>query len=464
MAGGDTLLIAAGSYAMGLGAPGAEACSSDGPWECFMAALPGGPSAARPTRLLGQGWDAGCSSPPELWGTQRADRLLNLAGSSHVQVACLELTDHSGCVEFHTGGLACERDQFPYGDWAATGLYAADSADVLLQDLNIHGLAHTGILAGRLTDWTLERVRLVANGLVGWDGDLPNENNPGDDANHGTLRFRHWTVEWNGCAETWPGQQPTGCWAQEAGGYGDGIGTGETVGTWIIEDSRIRFNSSDGLDLLYARTGSSITVRRTLAEGNAGNQLKSAGPATFENNVIVGNCGFFSGKPFTFLVDHCRAAGNALSLDLRPGDQVTVTNNTLLSEGDCLLVAGCNSGACTGSEVVTLRNNILLGAADFLQPDERSCLAWAEGMPASPFDATHNLIDGVKDDACPGPLNLCATAPGLASSAIDGVDAHLLPGSAAIDAALPAAAPPTDFDNLPRDATPDMGAYEWRAP
>jgi hypothetical protein len=42
---------------------------------------------------------------------------------------------------------------------------------VLLRDLDIHGLANTGIQAGRLTDWTVENVRLAGNGLAGWNGD-----------------------------------------------------------------------------------------------------------------------------------------------------------------------------------------------------------------------------------------------------------------------------------------------------
>ena len=84
-------------------------------------------------------------------------------------------------------------------------------------------------------------------------------------ANAGTLTFRHWTVEWNGCGETYPGGEPTGCWAQEAGGYGDGVGTGETGGDWIIEDSAFLHNTSDGLDLLYHSLGGQRSRSRACA-------------------------------------------------------------------------------------------------------------------------------------------------------------------------------------------------------
>ena len=454
IAGGDTLFIAAGSYRLGYAAPGAEACDAGGAFDCLMSPIPGGPDAAHPTRILGDS-----QHPPELWGAERPWFILNLTDASNLEIGYLEITDHSGCVEFHSGGLACERDNPPYGDWAGYGLHAEDSANVYLHDLNIHGLAAGGVHAGRLTDWTVERVRIAGNGWVGWDGDLWDEFG---DANAGNLTFRRWTVEWNGCGETWPGQQPAGCWAQTAGGYGDGFATGESGGRWLIEDSLIRYNTSDGLDFLYIRApGSSITIRRTRVEGNAGNQIKNyRGPFVLESSILVGNCGFFEGQPFTHNVDACRALGDALALGLTAGDQVTVTNNTLTSEGDCLVTAECYGG-CNGSERARLRNNIFQGQTDFLQPFERTCLIYQETFPATPFDADYSLVNGVKDDLGPGGHDRCGLGPGLASATVDSFDAHLLPGSPAIDAGLASAAPPEDFDARSRDAQPDLGAYEY---
>ncbi len=458
IAGGDTLIIAAGSYMMGYGAPGTGNCDPASAWDCTMPPIPSG-SIGNPTRILGAGSDAGCSNPPQLWGTQRADRVLNLTNASHVEVACLELTDHSGCVEFHTGGLACQRDSYPFGLWAATGIYAEDSADVHLRNLDIHGLAAAGVWAGRLTDWTVEDVRIAGNGWVGWDGDID-----GDDSNSGTLHFRRWTVEWNGCGETYPGGQPAGCWGQTAGGYGDGVGTGETGGNWIIEDSAFLYNTSDGLDLLYTRLpGSSIEIRRTIAEGNAGNQLKTNGPTYIENAIIVGNCGYFNGQPFTHHVDDCRAAGNALALNLQPGDQATVMNATLASEGDCLVEVICE-GSCDGSETVRLRNNIFQGQTDFLQPFENTCLIYTENFPHDPLDMDYSVIHDVKNDPCPVGSNDVCQAPGLVNPSIDAFNAYLLSTSPAIDAGTTDGAPAGDFAGRPRDAQPDIGAYEWREP
>lgn len=457
IAGGDTLIVGAGSYVMGAGAPGAGACDADAPWDCHVPPLPSGPDAAHPTRMLGAGWDTSCASPPELWGTERTQMILNLAGSSNVEVACLELTDHSGCVEDHSGGLACQRDEPPYGPWADTGLYAEDATHVHLRQLDIHGLGVAGVRAGRLADWTVEDVRIAGNGWVGWEGDVE-----GEDANSGTLTFLRWRVEWNGCGETWPGGEPTGCWGQSAGGYGDGVGTGETGGHWIIEDSSFLHNTSDGLDLLYARLpGSAIEIRRTIAAGNAGDQIKTTGPTLVENVIAVSNCGFFQGQPFTFDVDPCRAGGSALALTLRANDQATVVNTTLTGQGDCLVIAECMEGeSCSGSESIMLRNTLFQGNPEFGQTGDTTCLAWY-GTAHDPFTIDHAIVNGLKHDLGSCPANsLCGVAPGVVNDSIDAFDAHLLPDSPAIDAGTPDGAPAVDFDGRPRDAAPDIGACE----
>jgi len=455
--GGDTLIVASGSYMMGYGAPGAGACEADAAFDCMMPPVPSGPDPDHPTRILGAGWESGCSASPELWGTERPWFILNLTGSDNVEVACLEITDHSTCVEDHTGGLACERDNPPFGSWAAVGIYAEDSANVTLRDLNVHGLAVGGVNAGRLTDWLVERVRIAGNGWSGWDGDIE-----GDDSNAGTLTFRQWTVEWNGCGETYPGGQPTGCWGQSAGGYGDGVGTGATGGHWIVEDSAFQYNTSDGLDLLYAREeGSQIEIRRTVARGNAGDQIKTSGPTTIENVLAVSNCGAFEGQPFTHSVDPCRAGGSAIALTLRTADQATVVNSTVTGEGDCALIVECQEGYdCSGAESVVLRNSIFLGNPEFQGGGDTTCLAWTDIDP-DPIAIDHAIVDGVKNppDPCPAGSQ-CGVSPGLVDEGIDTFDGHLLETSPAIDSGTADGAPADDLEGRPRDATPDIGAYE----
>ena len=462
--GGDTLMIGTGSYRMGIGSPNTSWCGADYSYDCMLPALPSGPDAQHPTRILGYGWDQGCPQPPELWGTERPWHLLDLNGTSNAIVACLELTDHSGCVEFHSNSaVECKRNEVPYGDWASVGIEASDSSNVLLQDLNIHGLASLGVHAGRITDWTVQRVRIAGNGWCGWDGDIGDPS-----SNSGTLTFRQWTVEWNGCAETYPGKQPNHCWDQTHGGYGDGVGTGSTAGHWIIEDSLFRYNTSDGLDLLYVRENPSlIEIRRTKAYGNAGNPIKIAGPAKIENSLIIGNCGYFSGKPFAQeMSDHCRAGGNSLALSLGQGNEVTVVNSTIVGQGDCLVEAECDRGnlQCDSSESITFLNNIFRGYTEFLDPQDTACLIWdPDGLSTGHMN--YNLIYNAKNSNCPrGANDLCGN-PLFVSDNLSTLDAHLQLSSPAVDSGLAVGSliPDHDIETRKRPGGPrvDRGAYEY---
>ena len=140
IAGGDTLLIGSGNYMMGQGAPGAGSCAAS---SCYMSPIPSGLSVTAKTRILGKPGAAA----PRLWGTGGVSRVLNLDGSSNVEIGHLDITDQSDCVSGHSNtSAACAA-----GDaYANRGLYARDSGNVWLHDLNIHGMAHTGINAGRL--------------------------------------------------------------------------------------------------------------------------------------------------------------------------------------------------------------------------------------------------------------------------------------------------------------------------
>lgn len=459
ISGGDTLIIGSGDYRMGFGAPGAEACDSSFPWDCCMPPIPGGPDSSHPTRILGQGWDGGCSISPELWGTERAQFILNLTGSDNVEIACLEITDRSGCAESHSGGLACQRETYPYGDWAVTGIYARDAEQVTLRHLDIHGLAYAGIHAGRLSDWLVEDVRIAANGWAGWDGDIGDPS-----ANSGNMIFRRFVVEWNGCAETWPAGDPAGCWGQSAGGYGDGLGTGATGGDWVIEDAVFRYNTSDGLDLLYHRLDGSITLKRTQAYGNAGDQLKTMGTAHFENILAVSNCGFFTDKTYTHDVDACRAGGSALALTFKQDSDITVINSTLSGQGDCLIIAECDANeSCTGNETVHLRNSIFLGNSDYSDPSDTTSLFWY-GTPVAPFVFDYSIFNGLKNIPSPCPATcLCAVSPVLADESLAAFNGQLTAASPAVDAGVDVNAPGDDIRGYSRDSRPDIGAFEFSA-
>lgn len=454
-AGGDKLVIHAGQYVVGLDAPGAVGCSSSWPWDCVLAAIPSGSSPDKPTRILGEGYDSGCIAPPQLWGTERAQQVLSLNGSSNVQVSCLEITDHASCAENHTGGLACNRDKAPFGQWAPTGIYGANSTNVTLSNLNIHGLAGQGILAGAVKDWTLTNVKIVGNGSAGWNGDLAGRGLTSS-SNSGTLRFTAVAIEWNGCVETYPGLQPSGCWGQSAGGYGDGLGTARTGGNWIFEDSSFKHNVSDGLDLLYADGTGSVVVTRVWSEGNASNQIKIAGPAAVTNLVAIGNCGYFDGKAFTFKVDPCRAVGDTVVLQaLAPGQAVSLVNSTVLGQGNVIV----NVSGPAGSNA-TLLNNVLAGWAYYYDPTTNSADTYVTG--GITVAETYTTKQNLRNAKCAGSV-VCGSA-GLVGAMVAAPDPALAAGSGARDTgqAVGGLVPAVDFLRKPRPAGAgvDRGALE----
>lgn len=461
MSGGDTLIIAQGSYPMGVGAPGSELCDPELAPDCRMPPIPGSSDPNNPTRILGQGWDQGCPDPPELWGLEGTKSVLDLSGASGVEVACLELTDHEGCVRSHPKpALRCEDSIPPYGNWAEAGIYAQDAENVTLRNLNIHGFAHAGVHAGRLRDWTLEGVRIAGNGWVGWDGDI-GENH----ANSGAMTFRRCTVEWNGCGETWPGGNPSGCWASRTETHGDGLSPGETLGAWVMENSMFLHNVSDGLDLSRLQPGASVEIRRSKAEGNAGSQIRVSRAALFENAIVVGNCAFFDGQPFSYEVENCAEQGTAVALELDDGEVATIVNSTVTGEGDCLVTVACTPTA-NGSERVVLRNNVFRGQERFVARQEDTCLTAVNFCPEDPLDIDYSVIEGVKDGSCPGANDICNVSAGLVDARIDRFDAHLRTDSPAIDSGLPVGGviPAEDFDGAPRPLGfgVDRGAYETK--
>ncbi|MBI2568414.1 MAG: choice-of-anchor D domain-containing protein [Candidatus Schekmanbacteria bacterium] len=477
--GSDTLVIGPGAFMLGFGAPNTGWCDAGGAFGCHLPPLPSGTAAENPTRILGAGWDSGCAAAPELWGTERPWQLLTLQGTSNAAIECLELTDHSACIESFcpdpsTGcdpSVRCRRDEAPYGTWAPLGIYASDSANVTLRNLDIHGLAAGGIQAGRISDWTVEDVRIAANGWSGWDGDLPED----DDSNSGTLRFTRWIVEWNGCGESYaPGDTPPlpeHCWEQELGGYGDGVGTGATGGDWIIEDSIFRHNTSDGLDLLYLRMpGARTTIRRSIAVGNAGNQFKISGSSTIVNSLAVGNCGFFAGKPFTeatAVFNHCRAGGAAIEVSLLPSNVANIVNSTVVGHGDVLVGADCDGTvACDGSEQVWIQNSALLGYEEFPPGSgDTAAMIWdPRGYAAGRID--YNVVYGVKNECGFGAQDVCSS-PRFVDGNLEYFDGRLEAESPAIDNGLPVGGfgglvPAGDLVGgaRPAGAGVDRGAYE----
>ncbi len=478
MVGGDTLIIDGSNkaaYMMGLKAPNTadtSKCGASWAYDCYMKPIPSGSDPAHPTRILGKGWDTGCASPPQLWGNERASMVINLRGSDNIELQCIEVTDRSDCQEH--GPNPCNRTSPPYGKWATMGLEAWDSDNVLLKNVNIHGMAFKGVHAGRLKDWTLEDVKIVANSFVGWDGDVGAFNS----SNSGTMMFSRVKVLYNGCGETYPGLQPYNCYSQGQGGYGDGLGTHQTSGNWTFNEVDFSHNVSDGLDLLYHDGTGTVTVTRSRFEGNAGNQAKIATHAKVANSIFVGNCNYFADSSYTWNTStfvSCRAGGNTLVFALHPGTTAELYNSTLTSVGDTIVMSVKRSG-CNGTETIASRNNIFLGDKQFGHPDTVD-LYYAAGDDGNggglcgqvAMNDDYSVIWATKYIAkeCNGKPHSYCQDPKLAEPSPhwytgNQFNVNLLSNSPARDKALVLTGKSSlDYNGYDRSSTWDIGALEY---
>ena len=482
MVGGDTLIIGPGQYMMGFGAPNTPSCSQYYPWDCRMRTVPSG-TAALPTRIFGKGWDTGCGSKPQLWGTERSASIFDLNGSSNVQIQCLDITDHSSCMDSGPDSAnVCNRNTYPYGPWALIGVVASDSTNVLLKNVNIHGL-RSGILAGRLSGWTLENTDLIANSFVGWDGDIGATTS----SNTGTVTFKNSRIMWSGCGETYPGLSPHHCYSQDQGGYGDGLGTNTTGGNWVFDHVDFSHNTSDGLDLLYHNGQGSIKISRSRFEGNAGNQVKVSAATTIDNSKLIGDCAFFKDKSFTSTTgisfnpvsfNNCRAGGNTMAVDFHSGMTVGIYNSTVTGNGD-VLVQSSGSG-CLSTDKITSQNNIYIGGLEYnTGGSDVADLYYASGAGGNgdgtcgqvPFNTTNDIIWATKYNTseCSGKASFCVDPKivGPLSYSADNQNVSLQSTSPAISkgrnlsSLIATLSSTTDFNNYSRGSLWDIGALEY---
>jgi hypothetical protein len=446
--GGDTLIIEPGQYRIGwtngvYDAPHyQDPCDSRYASGCTMQTIPSG-TPSRPTTILGAGWDSGCSAPPTLYGVQAVNQIFNLDGASNVVIACLDLTDHSHCTLNYQPDSSFKCDSTwdaygapapDYGDWASQAIHAQDSNGVTLQDLDIHGFADEGVQAGRISNWTVTRVKVVGNGNAGWNGDLGGNNH--NSTNSGTLKFTDLTVTWNGCQEDYPTLGKfINCYGQNEGGYGDGFSEAWTGGNFVFVRPQIYKNTQDGLDLLYANGTGSITVDQGYFGMNAGNDLKTTGTATITNSVFDGDCSWFKDAGYPAGGDACRAGGGEFSQMNGPNQTVTFAFNTVTGNGDVLF--GGDSTAADSSDVYRIVNNIFIGQSSYVPKNSGADAAFTWFSDTSyPEKVTYdsNLVWHTRDTTCDNTGILCHD-PLVTNETMNAFAPALLPNSPAIDQA-----------------------------
>lgn len=321
ISGGDTVVIKNGEYRIGYktneqhGYWNFTGCRGDA-FSCYNPPVPAG-TPEQPTRIVGEQWSSGCASMPKLVGGIGVGAVLNLGGAKWVEVNCLDLSDYAQCGATALGSDFCVRGGFPKSDYALRGILVnLETDNVTLRNLNVHGLASSGIQGRVGGTINADNVRIAGIAGGGWDT---------DDATHtysnGALNWQNVTVEWAGCVEEYPLRSANPyykCFDQSHRGYGDGVGILADGMTINIDKSIFRYSVQDGVDILYItdEKDTDITITRSAAYGNGGQQWK-LGPArtiNFNNNLTVANCRRFAepvdGAPETYnqnVTDYCRA-------------------------------------------------------------------------------------------------------------------------------------------------------------
>jgi len=262
ISGGDTLIIKNGDYKIGAqdwAVNEFNYCSYTSASSCNMAPIPKG-TPTNHTRILGEGYEDCQTIGVELYATRGLGVLLSLNDSDYVDVQCLRLTDHMACASstsYSDDSRECINVDAD-GDWGNNGIQAADmynwqtTTDVTLKDVEIRGLGANGIKASAYKNWTFDGVKIIANQMAGFDGevsqkivDWPRDDNPDD---LGTMTFKDTELAWMGCIEGWPDTTVhDGCDSN----YGDALGTFIVGGNWTFDNVYVHHVMSDGIDLLY---------------------------------------------------------------------------------------------------------------------------------------------------------------------------------------------------------------------
>lgn len=485
MTGGDTLIIddnsGAATYQIGIGMPNTQGCTSGASQNCVLNSPPSGPDSAHPTRILGSAYTSGCATKPQLWGTEGANQIFQIYSRSNLEYQCLDLTDHSTCMEFY-GANQCNRNfgSSSVGLWARSGFRGTYVTNLTLKNVDIHGFARQGILMGDTSGIiNFDHVNSIGNAYNGWDGDDRQLGGSGS-ITSGTVSFNYVKIKYNGCQETYPrataflAADYTNC--TDASQSNDGIGSADTGGTWTITNSDISFNASDGLDLRYCSSCASVSIDKSVFEGNEGNQLKvTSKNLNITNDIVIGNCAYFSAANKAYsIAEPCRAGGVPIYLSPRAGSVFKINNNTVYAATDndtsAVFEIFDTNGQPNGTETYSIKNNV------FVSPTSPSGVSWTpfysglSGAAQTAFNALtqdHNLIYNFQTN--PAGTGNVFTNPQWTSSINNGATTNvnnvtLQVSSPAKGAAAAGASfwnTSKDYNNFPQNSPIDMGAMQY---
>jgi hypothetical protein len=378
--GGDTYIIRGSiadkvSYRIGQSGPNSKdyyGLAGD-PYSAGAPPPPSGTANAH-TKILGGNYES-CKAETartQLHGGYGVWAVINMAGVSYVDIACLDITDFSSC------GRSAQKNgcntNFPLSDYAGSGInWSNTSTHDTVTDVRVHGLASLGMSGPTGDGVVMKDIAIIGNAGAGWNAD-------GGDGKTGvgTLLIQDFEISWNGCAEQYPivDKLPyQDCTDDNVGGYGDGFGTATVAGPapgWQahFDHGVASYNTQDGLDALHLRgPGSSMTITRVLAYSNMGQQIKIGGSAgTATHNVIFTNCNAMRqnipGTPAGYnkrLSDFCRAADAGIVMTVGDNATTVFSDNIVYSASSTAIEVDVDGTCQTATCVIKQQRNVFVG-------------------------------------------------------------------------------------------------------
>lgn len=378
--GGDTYLIR-GSIGTGVSYRIGQNGPNSGDWfglagNPYGAGIPPPPSgtANAHTKILGENF-ASCSAQSartQLHGGYGVGVVLDMNGSSYVDVACLDITDFSSCGR--SAQVNNCNTNFPLSDYAGSGIgWSNRSTNDTVTDVRIHGMAVLGMSGPTGDGVVMKNLDIIGNAGAGWNADAGNKQ-----TGLGSLLVQNYNISWNGCAEEYPITHDlpySDCTDDNVGGYGDGFGTATVdsgPGGWQVHFDKgvVSYNTQDGLDALHLTgNGSSMTITNTLAYGNMGQQIKVGGTrGVATNNIIFTNCNALRqaipGTPPGYnkrLSDFCRAADAGIVFTVGDGTTAVFSDNIIYSASATAIEVDLGAPCETSTCLVRQQRNIFIG-------------------------------------------------------------------------------------------------------
>ncbi len=439
--------------------------------------VPPSGTASRHTRILGENY-ASCTSQSartQFHGGWSVYSVLDLTGSSYVDVGCIDITDFSNCGQSCVNGV---------NDFALLGIKLSNtSTHIALTDVRVHGLSSTGIFGATGDGFVGSDVAIVGNAEAGWNAD-----DGSGTTGVGSFLMQNFEISWNGCVEEYPLVDALpyfSCTDAGSGGYGDGFGTATVASVapgWQVhfDQGLVDYNTQDGLDALHiSGPGSSMAVTRVLAFGNQGQQIKVGGATpTIQNSVIVGNCEAMTtqaipGTPGGFgsrLAQPCRANNTAVVINVSPGSPAKFQGNTLYSAGVIGLDVEYATSDTGATNTLAYNDNLSMGFYNTGALENATPIYGGSGLqmlknPGSSW--TNNATFGARSNwTCPanGESNALCGNPGLVDESYHpygyGNMAPAAGSSPIVGAGVAVPGLTADYTGQSRSNPPTIGAYD----